>query len=90
MHKMSIGSPVANTYHGIIRFGIIRDKLKDDQGWTQFHVEWIKDDTYDSAMWWVEELGARSFWQKELYRADELQPIDRHRFIAVADSFRRP
>jgi|21_taG_2_1085346.scaffolds.fasta_scaffold00196_24 hypothetical protein len=86
---MDIGSLVYNRYDGLLRFGVIVEKLVGNHGWTHFEINWIEDEAYERAMAWREKLCASRHTPKELYRADEVHPIDGERLAAVAHNYRR-
>jgi hypothetical protein len=78
---MNTGSTVYQVYHGILRLGVITDKVRGPDDWTHFAVNWVQDDQYDK--------NVRPFLKEDkyLYRADEITPIDPARLSRVVSIF---
>ena len=68
---MKIGDLVFNKYHGIIRFGTIKTKRIDENGWAYFKIVWHSDHIYEDAMTHREKLTRKKHKLQE-YRADQI------------------
>ena len=71
---MKVGNRVWNTWHGILRFGTIISKRKDDDGWTYFTVDWESDEAYRDRMSHRRGLAGGQEFSLEEYRADQIHP----------------
>ena len=71
---IDIGSFVMNYHHGLLRFGIVQSKRKDEQGWAQYTVDWLEDDMHESNAEWVENMTGTQKKPTE-YRADWIKPV---------------
>jgi hypothetical protein len=74
---MKIGDFVTNDYHGIYRYGRVKEikhNLKGDM-WNFFDIEWYDDDLYKTAISHRKNLNDQDH-ELELYRADQIQPFD--------------
>ena len=72
--RIDIGSFVMNYHHGLLRFGIVQTKRKDEQGWAQYTVDWLEDDMHESNAEWVENMTGMQKKPTE-YRADWIKPV---------------
>jgi hypothetical protein len=73
---LNIGSFVMNFHHQLLRFGIITDKRVDDDGWTQFKVDFFEDNIYEANVDWSNKMRPGSDNRKYEYRADQIKPVD--------------
>ena len=71
---IDIGSFVMNYHHGLLRFGIVQSKRKDEQGWAQYTVDWLEDEIHDTNAEWVENMTGTQKKPTE-YRADWIKPV---------------
>tara|TARA_Y100000591_G_scaffold155783_1_gene134037 strand:+ start:184 stop:486 length:303 start_codon:yes stop_codon:yes gene_type:complete len=71
---IDIGSFVMNYHHGLLRFGIVQAKRKDEQGWAQYTVDWLEDEIHDANAEWVESMTGTQKKPTE-YRADWIKPV---------------
>ena len=72
--SIDIGSFVMNYHHGLLRFGIVQSKRKDEQGWAQYTVDWLEDEIHDTNAEWVENMTGTQKKPAE-YRADWIKPV---------------
>ena len=77
---MKIKDIVCNDYQGMRRYGVVTDKYMKGS-WAYVKVRWVKDDIYEQAMAWREELGQGDRRLYE-YRADQVKKVDAAREIA--------
>ena len=71
---MNIGQLVWNSYHGILRFGTIKSKRVDQDGWAYYKVNWHEDNTYEDAMTLRKNLCGEDHVLQE-YRKDKITTI---------------
>ena len=71
---IDIGAFVMNYHHGLLRFGIVQSKRRDEQGWAQYTVDWLEDDMHESNAVWVKNMTGTEKKPTE-YRADWLQRV---------------
>tara|TARA_R100000388_G_scaffold17954_1_gene13966 strand:- start:680 stop:943 length:264 start_codon:yes stop_codon:yes gene_type:complete len=72
---MKIGDLVWNSYHGVLRFGTIKTKRIDDNGWAFYKVDWHADKTYEEAMDLRLKLTHKNYKLEE-YRKDQIGLVD--------------
>ena len=70
---MKRGDEVWNAWHGILRFGTITSKRKDDDGWTYFKVNWGNKESYLDRLRNHKMLCGDDHTLEE-YRADQIHP----------------
>lgn len=79
---MKVGDYVTNDYHGIHRYGKIKEVKHNFKGdnWSYFDIEWVDDEIYQKAISHRKSLidGDHGL---ELYRSDQIQSIDIDRTI---------
>ena len=71
---IDIGAFVMNYHHGLLRFGIVQSKRRDEQGWAQYTVDWLEDDTHEANAAWVKNMTGTEKKPTE-YRADWLKTV---------------
>ena len=71
---MKVGDLVWNSYHGILRFGTIKSKRVDQDGWAYYKVNWHEDNTYEDAMTLRKNLCGEDHVLQE-YRKDKITTI---------------
>ena len=59
-----------------------QSKMKDSHGWAHFVVDWVADEKYTQNV--LESKDYRHRRQKEIYRSDELYPLELERLSFVA------
>ena len=72
---MKVNSIVFNEYHGIRRYGVVREVQTKQDGWKYAKVAWVNDDRYERAMHELDELRNNQNYLVE-YRTDQLKQID--------------
>ena len=87
---MKNGESVWNIWRGILRFGVIKSKRKDDDGWMYFVVDWTSGHTaIPSDLKRAQQAGDKAYKEQmrnrkklsgedhELteYRADQIYPL---------------
>jgi len=88
-HRLDIGSFVMNFHHQLLRFGIITDKRVDDEGWTQFKVDFFEDTIYEKNVVWDNKMRPADDARKYEYRADQIKLISPEWLHNVLESYRR-
>ena len=83
---MSIGQLVWNSYHGILRFGTIKSKRVDQDGWAYYKVNWHEDNTYEDAMTLRKNLCGEDHVLEE-YRKDQITSISKDFLSKVLEEF---
>ena len=73
---LDIGSFVMNFHHQLLRFGVITSKRVDEEGWTQFKVDFFEDNIYETNVAWSNKLRPGTDNRKYEYRADQIKPVD--------------
>lgn len=86
---LNIGSFVMNFHHQLLRLGIITSKRVDDQGWTQFEVDFFEDNIYETNVAWSNQMRPGSDNRKYEYRADQIKPVDPEWLQNVMESYGR-
>ena len=86
-YSLDIGKPVFQMYHGLLRFGTIRSKMTDKDGWAHFFVDWVSDEKYESSVNAALEFNPRHKI-KEYYRCDEIFLLDTERLETVSDFYK--
>ena len=71
---IDIGAFVMNYHHGLLRFGVVQSKRRDEQGWAQYTVDWLEDDMHESNAVWVKNMTGTEKKPTE-YRADWLKTV---------------
>jgi hypothetical protein len=84
--SLTVGTPVYRNDYGLLRFGVIQSKMKDSHGWTHFTIGWTEDDKYISNV--LESTNHPPRRAKEIYRCDEVRPLDIDRLSLVAQSLK--
>mgnify|MGYP003659669438 FL=1 len=86
-HGIKVGSLVMNYHHSLLRFGVVQSARVDEEGWTQFRVDFLEDDIHERNKKWDKKMGNdRSL---EEYRADLIKPVSPEWLRNVAYSYRR-
>lgn len=73
---------VYQNYGNEFRLGTVVEEKTDESGWKHYRVQWVKDDKYEAAIRWKEELrnvDNGTFYQR-WYRCDEVKPFDAEAF----------
>jgi len=78
-----------NFHHQLLRFGIIISKRVDDEGWTQFKVDFFEDNIYETNVAWSNKLRPGTDNRKHEYRADQITPLDPAWIQNVMESYGR-
>ena len=86
-YSFEIGKPVFQVYHGLLRFGTIKSRMVDKDGWSHFFIDWTNDERYERAMATAEEF-SKKHKTKEFYRCDEVYLLDTARLTQVSDFFK--
>ena len=84
---IDIGAFVMNYHHGLLRFGIVQSKRRDEQGWAQYTVDWLEDDLHESNAVWVKNMTGIQKKPTE-YRADWLKTVSPSWLKKVLSSYR--
>ena len=84
---IDIGAFVMNYHHGLLRFGVVQSKRHDEQGWAQYTVDWLEDDTHEANAVWEETLTGIQKKPTE-YRADWLKTVSPSWLKKVLSSYR--
>ena len=71
----TIGSLVMNHYRGILRLGTIQSKRKDPEGWMNYRIHFFEDQVYQASEKHRSFLAGEDYF-KEVYRCDEIRPVD--------------
>ena len=86
--RIDIGSFVMNYHHGLLRFGIVQTKRKDEQGWAQYTVDWLEDDMHESNAVWVKNMTGTEKKPTE-YRADWLKTVSPEWLESVISGYKQ-
>ena len=81
---MGVHDLVMNSHKGALRFGTIRQKRIDEQGWAQYRIEWHQDEAHEDAVKWNQSLGSKKEELTE-HRADMLKLVDIKRMRKVLE-----
>lgn len=58
-YSIDVGTFVMNYHHGLLRFGIVEGKEKDEQGkWTLFDVHFFEDHIHERLVEWDKKMNA--------------------------------
>ena len=80
------GSLVMNYHNNLLRFGIIKRKIKGTDGWTYFEVDFLEDETYEAQTEFRSHLCGENKYHF-VYRADEIRPVSGAWLQTVAHSY---
>tara|TARA_R100001463_G_scaffold55779_1_gene107523 strand:+ start:124 stop:420 length:297 start_codon:yes stop_codon:yes gene_type:complete len=87
-NAVSVGAFVMNYHHGLLRFGVVREKTVRDHGWTYCKVDWLEDDMHKAKAAWNKKMGGRAEPLEET-RVDFLKPVSPDWLRNVLYSYRR-
>ena len=73
-YGIHVGTFVMNYHHGLLRFGIVREKRTGDHGWAYCKVDWLEDDIHAAKVAWDKKMGARKIPSEEI-RGEFLTPV---------------
>ena len=61
-YGIDVGTFVMNFHHGLLRMGVVKSKRKDEQGWTNFTVDFFEDDIHKARVAWDKKLNSKKVW----------------------------
>ena len=73
-YGLHVGTFVMNYHHGLLRFGVVREKRTGDHGWAYCKVDWLEDDIHVAKVAWDKKMGARKTPAEET-RGEFLKPV---------------
>ena len=85
---IDIGAFVMNYHHGLLRFGVVQSKRRDEQGWTQYTVDWLEDDMHESNAVWVKNMTGTEKKPTE-YRSDWLKTVSPEWLESVISGYKQ-
>ncbi len=88
-HRLDIGSFVMNFHHQLLRFGIITNKRKDKEGWTQFKIDFFEDGIHERNVAWNNKMRPGTDSEKHEYRVDQVKPVNPNWLQSVLESYGR-
>lgn len=87
-YGIDVGTLVMNSHHGLVRFGVVREKNLRDHGWAHCQVDWFEDDIYVAKVAWDKKMNAATEELEEV-RVDYLTPISPDWLRNVLYAYRR-
>ncbi len=73
-YAVDVGTFVMSFHHGLLRMGVVESKRKDDQGWTNFTVNFFEDDIHNTRVAWDKKLNSKTVHTNE-FRSEYLKPV---------------
>ena len=86
-YSLEIGKPVFQVYRGLLRFGTIKSRMTDKDGWAHFYVDWTSDEKYERAMDEAERYSNKPK-TREYYRCDEIYLLNTERLETVSNFYK--
>jgi hypothetical protein len=87
-YGIDVGTLVMNYHHGLLRFGVVRQKRKGAHGWSYCKVDWLEDDIHTAKVAWDKKMGATKIPSDET-RVDWLKPVSPQWLRNVTYAYRR-
>ena len=87
-YGIDVGTLVMNSHHGLVRFGIVREKTLRDHGWAYCEVDWLEDDIHIAKVAWDKKMNAATEEAEEV-RVDYLTSVSPEWLRNVLYAYRR-
>ncbi len=87
-YGIDVGTLVMNSHHGLVRFGVVREKNLRDDGWAHCQVDWLEDDIHVANVAWNKKMNAATEELEEV-RVDYLTSVSPDWLRNVLYAYRR-
>ena len=73
-YSIDVGTFVMNYHHGLLRFGVVENKVTGENNWAYFDVRFFEDDIHIAKVAWDKKMNSKKVSTNRI-RGDFLKPV---------------